>query len=77
MKKRTAVVLIGSIAAGTVTAATLSVMWWTIIPISIWSMGTAVIGGQTMNVLRVKNGQLQPVKVYKSPEQSDVLRRMQ
>ncbi|MFB5192969.1 hypothetical protein [Alicyclobacillus fastidiosus] len=77
MKKGTAIVLIGGIAVGTVAVAAISVVTGSIIPISIWSMSTTVVGSQTMNVLRVKTGQLQPVKVMKLPEQAEALRRVQ
>lgn len=77
VKKSAAIALIGGIVIGTAAVAGISVMTGPIIPISIWTMSTTVVGSQTMNVLRVKTGQLQPVKVLKLPEQAEGLRRVQ
>lgn len=65
VNNRTAVAIVGGVTVGTAVAATASVIMWTLIPIGIWSMTVGVIGAQTMNVLRVKTGQLQPVHVVK------------
>lgn len=59
--------VIGGLAVGTVGVGIVSVVAWSIIPLSLWGIGCAVVGNQTMNVLRIRDGKLQPqhiVNVY-------------
>lgn len=60
MKTKTAALIVGGIVAGTITVGVVSLLSWSIVPMSIWGISCGVVGSQTMNVLRVRSGQLQP-----------------
>lgn len=72
MKNSTALAIVGGIAVGTVAVGVASLVVWSVVPMTIWTLTATVIGTQTMNVLRIKSGQLQPTQVVR-PESTHVI----
>lgn len=63
MKQSTAMLIVGGVAVATVAVGVVSVVSWSIIPMSIWLMSTTILGNQSMNLMKITTGKLQPTQV--------------
>lgn len=44
---------VGGLVIGTVAVATVSILTWSTVPIFVWATSCAVIGSQTVNIMKI------------------------